>query len=71
MVVERDVRLHDGRVVHAYDGGGDGDALIWHHGSPQTGAPLPPLLDAAAAPRDPAAVLRPSQLRRFESAFRP
>ncbi len=47
MVVERDVRLHDGRVVHAYDGGGDGDALIWHHGSPQTGALLPPLLDAA------------------------
>lgn len=25
-----------------------GAALVWHHGSPQSGAPLPPLLEAAA-----------------------
>jgi pimeloyl-ACP methyl ester carboxylesterase len=50
MVSSRDLRLRDGRTLRAYDGGGaDGaPAVLWHHGSPQTGAPLPPLLDAAA-----------------------
>ncbi len=39
-----------GRVLHAYDGGGPSGApvLVWHHGSPQTGAPLAPVLQAAA-----------------------
>jgi pimeloyl-ACP methyl ester carboxylesterase len=51
---ERDVRLTDGRTVHAYDTGAtntDGITLVWHHGSPQTGALLEPLL-AAASKRD-------------------
>jgi pimeloyl-ACP methyl ester carboxylesterase len=52
MVSERDVQLGDGRVLHAYDSGADAAArmvLVWHHGSPQTGAPLEPVLTAAAA----------------------
>ncbi|RZS68202.1 pimeloyl-ACP methyl ester carboxylesterase [Agromyces ramosus] len=47
-----DVRLDDGRVLRAYDSGADAAArlvLMWHHGSPQTGAPLAPVLAAAAA----------------------
>jgi len=53
MVSERDVRLTDGRLVRVYDSAG-GDAsdaftLLWHHGSPQTGALLEPLLSAAEA----------------------
>jgi pimeloyl-ACP methyl ester carboxylesterase len=52
MVIERDVQLGDGRVLHAYDSGPDAAArlvLVWHHGSPQTGAPLEPVMAAAAA----------------------
>jgi len=53
VVVERNVRLGDGRTLRAYDSGGadaaDGLAVVWHHGSPQTGAPLEPLLSVAAA----------------------
>lgn len=53
MVSKRDVWLTDGRLVRVYDTGGQdaSDALtvLWHHGSPQTGAPLEPLLSAAAA----------------------
>ncbi|HEY8721411.1 alpha/beta hydrolase [Pengzhenrongella sp.] len=46
----RDVALRDGRIVRVYDtGGADGLTLLWHHGSPQTGAPLDPLVSAAAA----------------------
>jgi pimeloyl-ACP methyl ester carboxylesterase len=47
---ELDVRLPDGRFLHAHDTGpASGDlAVVWHHGTPQTGALLPPLLDAAA-----------------------
>jgi pimeloyl-ACP methyl ester carboxylesterase len=49
MMVEREVQLRDGRLVRAYDSGqGDTLTLVWHHGSPQTGALLPPLLSAAA-----------------------
>lgn len=51
MVDEFDVRV-EGGVLHAYDTGADAAArlaLVWHHGSPQTGAPLEPLLAAAAA----------------------
>ena len=47
-----DVRLDDGRVLRAYDSGADAAArlvLVWHHGSPQTGVPLEPVLAAAAA----------------------
>ena len=51
---ERDVTLPDGRVLHTYDTGPDsgpsGLTVLWHHGSPQTGA-LPDPLRAAAAGR--------------------
>jgi len=53
MVSIRDVRLTDGRLVRVYDTGvgevADAPTVLWHHGSPQTGAPLEPLLSAAAA----------------------
>lgn len=44
-----DLTLADGRALRVHDTG-ERDAahtLLWHHGSPQTGAPLAPLLDAA------------------------
>ncbi|WP_330173169.1 alpha/beta hydrolase [Streptomyces sp. NBC_01498] len=50
MVIEQDVKLNDGRILRTYDtegGAGDGPVVVWHHGSPQTGAPLEPLLTAA------------------------
>lgn len=47
------LRLGDGRSVYVHDsgdaGGRDGLTLVWHHGSPQTGALLPPLVAAAEA----------------------
>jgi pimeloyl-ACP methyl ester carboxylesterase len=50
---ERDVRTDDGRVLRVHDGGavatGERLTILWHHGSPQTGALLDPLLRAAAA----------------------
>ncbi|MCW2539386.1 MAG: alpha/beta hydrolase [Frankiales bacterium] len=52
MVSERDVVLTDGRTVKVYDSGNAASgalALVWHHGSPQTGAPLEPLLTGAAS----------------------
>ncbi|MEJ5869274.1 alpha/beta hydrolase [Pseudokineococcus sp. 5B2Z-1] len=52
-----DVVVADGRVLRVHDSGppgapgrADGVTLVWHHGSPQTGALLEPVL-AAAAPR--------------------
>jgi pimeloyl-ACP methyl ester carboxylesterase len=52
VVSERDLRLQDGRTLRVYDSGGadatDAFTVVWHHGSPQTGAPLEPLLAAAA-----------------------
>ncbi|MFB9904146.1 alpha/beta fold hydrolase [Allokutzneria oryzae] len=51
MVVERDVLLYDGRTLRTYDNGNTdasgGLNLVWHHGSPQTGALIEPLLSAA------------------------
>ncbi|MFC6087775.1 alpha/beta fold hydrolase [Saccharothrix lopnurensis] len=50
MISCQDVSSGDGRVLRAYDSG-LGDAVgtvVWHHGSPQTGALLEPLLVAAA-----------------------
>jgi pimeloyl-ACP methyl ester carboxylesterase len=50
MVSERDVQLDDGRTLRAHDTGQDPAAtlaLLWHHGSPQTGALLEPLVTAA------------------------
>jgi pimeloyl-ACP methyl ester carboxylesterase len=52
MASKRDVQLDDGRVVVAHDATPDADpdmfAVIWHHGSPQTGALLDPLVQACA-----------------------
>ena len=50
MTTELDVTTPDGRILHAYDTGPDAAStvtLVWHHGSPQTGAPLDPVLAAA------------------------
>lgn len=53
MVTSHDLRLQDDRVLRVYDSGAEGSedafTVIWHHGSPQTGAPLPPLLAATRA----------------------
>jgi pimeloyl-ACP methyl ester carboxylesterase len=55
MVTESGIRLADGRVLRAFDAdvpeGGARLAVLWHHGSPQTGALLEPLLEAAAPRR--------------------
>jgi pimeloyl-ACP methyl ester carboxylesterase len=51
-VREIDITLDDGRVLHAYDTGGDSAdtrvPVIWHHGTPNIGAPPTPLSAAAA-----------------------
>ena len=53
MASSLDVRLADGRILRAHDGGDPGGdsslTLLWHHGSPQTGEPLEPVLAAARA----------------------
>ena len=60
MVIEADVRLADGRILHAYDtradkiaGGpavqGSPTAVFWLHGSPNVGSPPEPLFAAADA----------------------
>jgi pimeloyl-ACP methyl ester carboxylesterase len=51
MTTTHELRLADGRrlVAHSHgEAASDGFTLIWHHGSPQTGALLDPLVDAAA-----------------------
>lgn len=55
VATSQDIRLRDGRRLRVHDSGaGDSDdhtdafTVLWHHGSPQTGAPLEPLLAAAA-----------------------
>lgn len=48
-MLERDLSLADGRVLHAYATAGDGPAVVWHHGTPNVGAPPAPLFAAAAA----------------------
>ncbi|RZU77746.1 pimeloyl-ACP methyl ester carboxylesterase [Micromonospora kangleipakensis] len=48
MMTELDLRLADGRTLHAYDTGGeDRLAVFWHHGTPNIGAPPAPLFAAA------------------------
>jgi pimeloyl-ACP methyl ester carboxylesterase len=47
LVARRDITLEDGRTLVVHDSGGTGPALLWHHGSPQTGALLAPLQAAA------------------------
>lgn len=49
MVTTHDLTLADGRSLRVHDAGSpERFAVIWHHGSPQTGAPLEPLISAAA-----------------------
>ena len=60
MVTEADIRLADGRTLHAYDTRADGTgshpggqgspvAVFWLHGSPNIGSPPEPLFAAAEA----------------------
>lgn len=44
---ELEVRLQDGRVLHAYDTGTGDLVVFWHHGTPNTGAPPSPLFAAS------------------------
>lgn len=47
-MIETDIELADGRILHAYDTGGDGQlVVIWHHGTPNIGAPPAPLFGLA------------------------
>lgn len=49
-VRERDIELADGRTLHAYITGRRRSGrlpIIWHHGTPNTGAPPEPLMRAA------------------------
>jgi pimeloyl-ACP methyl ester carboxylesterase len=47
----RELRTGDGRAVRYFDTGGADEArvLIWHHGTPQTGAVIEPVAREAAA----------------------
>jgi hypothetical protein len=48
VVTELDVTAPDGRTLHSYDTGGDDLlAVVWHHGTPNIGAPPEPLFAAA------------------------
>ena len=48
MVIETDLALPDGRILHVYDTGGPGRLTVfWHHGTPNLGAPPGPLLPLA------------------------
>lgn len=47
-----DLTLRDGRTLRIHDAGPSAatrPTVLWHHGSPQSGALLPPLADAAAS----------------------
>ncbi len=50
MVLESDIQLSDGRTLHVYDTGDAGCAdtwtILWHHGTPNIGAPPAPLFPA-------------------------
>lgn len=46
-VHEFDLTLPDGRTLHGYDTGGDGHPVMWHHGTPNVGAPPKPLFALA------------------------
>jgi pimeloyl-ACP methyl ester carboxylesterase len=52
VVIQTDLVLGDGRTLHAYDAVADGArgrlAVVWHHGTPNIGAPPEPLFPAAA-----------------------
>ncbi|MEV4137300.1 alpha/beta fold hydrolase [Dactylosporangium sp. NPDC049742] len=44
---EIDIRLDDGRTLHAYDTGQGDLVVLWHHGTPNTGQPPSPLFDVS------------------------
>src|SRR5437870_8225142 len=49
-MIEQDLRLIDGRMLHVYDTApGESGRLpvVWHHGTPNLGAPPEPLFAAA------------------------
>ena len=50
---ESDLEADDGRILHTYDVGpterDDELVLLWHHGTPNIGAPPEPLFRAAEA----------------------
>jgi pimeloyl-ACP methyl ester carboxylesterase len=47
VISERDVRLPDGRTLHAYDSGTGGRVVVfWQHGTPNIGTPPLPLFPA-------------------------
>jgi pimeloyl-ACP methyl ester carboxylesterase len=51
VVTETDLTLSDGRTLHVYDTGPAGEAalpVLWHHGTPNTGAPPAPLFPDSA-----------------------
>src|SRR5215207_1569545 len=47
MVITRDVPLADGRTLRIHDTGEGAITIVWHHGTPQTGALYEPLLGMA------------------------
>jgi pimeloyl-ACP methyl ester carboxylesterase len=49
VTTEHDLALDDGRTLHVYDTGADGErlAVFWHHGTPNLGAPPAPLFPAS------------------------
>ncbi|QRP48816.1 alpha/beta fold hydrolase [Amycolatopsis sp. FDAARGOS 1241] len=50
MGTSHDVKVANGRVLRAHDSGrGESLTVLWHHGTPQTGALLEPVLAAADA----------------------
>jgi pimeloyl-ACP methyl ester carboxylesterase len=46
-VTESDLDLGGGQILHVYDTGAGDLALLWHHGTPNIGAPPAPLFPAA------------------------
>ncbi|GGM84197.1 alpha/beta fold hydrolase [Dactylosporangium sucinum] len=48
MIEEFDVILPDGRTLHGYDSGTGVLPVVWHHGTPNIGAPPAPLFETAA-----------------------
>ena len=46
-MAQHEIRTAAGRTMVAHDEGDGATALFWHHGSPHTGAPLPPVVALA------------------------
>jgi pimeloyl-ACP methyl ester carboxylesterase len=49
-MIERDIPADDGRTLHVYDAAADESGrlpVVWHHGTPNLGAPPEPLFSAA------------------------